>query len=300
VAATKARGRGHVLRDLPKPGTRYFDTMRGEWMIRPRSGRKAVALHSPEGERELAPQRERGGFSARDALRRTGVRVGERGSRAGRYAGRRVAAPTLAAGRGFGDLALWALGAVLGLAILDLALSPRGSSGVSRVLDLASGGFSKLLDPHDPIIGKGEPAPLDIGAGVPPESQAVAERRAGVAPEILGGLGRAGHVRGRLVPLAPDVTQGHRRILLDSRFAGEAAAIARRFGVKISSGYRDPAHNAEVGGARNSDHLRGDAADFVGSPAALAALRRWAQGRFPYIEPPTPAEPHVHISFARG
>ena len=44
--------------------------------------------------------------------------------------------------------------------------------------------------------------------------------------------------------------------------------------MRIHSGYRCPAHNQNVGGARNSQHLQGKAADFsiAGvSPAAIAA-----------------------------
>ena len=79
-----------------------------------------------------------------------------------------------------------------------------------------------------------------------------------------------------------------------------ACYIARKFGVKVSSGYRSPAHNAEVGGAPNSDHLSGNAVDFVGSSSALQALYAWAlkQG-FPYVEPLSQSKNHVHISFIR-
>lgn len=33
--------------------------------------------------------------------------------------------------------------------------------------------------------------------------------------------------------------------------------------IRINSGYRSPAHNRKVGGAKNSQHLRGAAADIV-------------------------------------
>lgn len=33
--------------------------------------------------------------------------------------------------------------------------------------------------------------------------------------------------------------------------------------IKINSGYRSPKHNAKIGGAKNSQHLRGMAADIV-------------------------------------
>ncbi len=52
--------------------------------------------------------------------------------------------------------------------------------------------------------------------------------------------------------------------------------VASQFGLRISSGYRDPAHNREVGGVPNSYHTQMDrygqsrAYDFVGSPQAMA------------------------------
>lgn len=104
-----------------------------------------------------------------------------------------------------------------------------------------------------------------------------------------------------LVALPTDVTQGGRVILMDADYADDAARIARAFGVKVSSGYRSAAANAEAGGATNSDHLRGDADDFVGTKAQLSALYTWAvkQG-FPYVEPMGQSGDHVHISFKRA
>src|SRR5262249_6559390 len=37
--------------------------------------------------------------------------------------------------------------------------------------------------------------------------------------------------------------------------------------------------------------------DFVGSPTAMGNLYKWAQGRFPYVEPWSLSKNHVHISF---
>jgi len=89
---------------------------------------------------------------------------------------------------------------------------------------------------------------------------------------------------------------------VQSRWLSIVGTITRTFGVTVSSGYRTAAHNAEVGGAPNSDHLTGNAVDFVGSPTALRRLYQWAiKAGFPYVEPwSQTGGSHVHISFARG
>lgn len=57
--------------------------------------------------------------------------------------------------------------------------------------------------------------------------------------------------------------------------------------IHITSGYRNPTHNAAVGGAKNSYHVKGMAADIIvtGMPArALQAyLKNWSggMGRYP-------------------
>lgn len=62
-----------------------------------------------------------------------------------------------------------------------------------------------------------------------------------------------------------------------------AEDLARKFGVRMSSTYRDPAHNARVGGSRTSRHMtRGAAVDFAGTPAQMRALAlaAMASGKF--------------------
>jgi hypothetical protein len=77
-------------------------------------------------------------------------------------------------------------------------------------------------------------------------------------------------------------------------------SITKRFGVRVNSAYRSAEHNAKVGGAPHSDHLSGNAIDFVGTPQQMRSLYQWAQGRFPYVEPWGQAGGnHVHISFIR-
>lgn len=105
------------------------------------------------------------------------------------------------------------------------------------------------------------------------------------------------------VPTA--VVPGGRMVTVDGVQVSPAIAkalqgVVSQFGVHPTSGFRDPAHNAAVGGAQNSDHLGGNAVDFGGTPQQLAALYKYAQGRYPYVEPMAQAKDHVHISFSKG
>lgn len=55
----------------------------------------------------------------------------------------------------------------------------------------------------------------------------------------------------------------------------EAVRIRLAAPIIVSSGYRSPQLNAAIGGAMNSDHTRGDAADFIspgfGSPSTIVS-----------------------------
>lgn len=133
---------------------------------------------------------------------------------------------------------------------------------------------------------------LALGGGTPTTDAPVATAPASAAAAG----GGASSTRFVSVPAAIAARTG---IMLDPAVFPSAADIARQFGVRINSGYRDPAHNKSIGGASNSDHLRGDAVDFIGAPQQLAALYKYAQGRYPYVEPMAQAKDHVHISFRR-
>lgn len=90
-------------------------------------------------------------------------------------------------------------------------------------------------------------------------------------------------------------------IQIDKALLPTVSQIVRQFGVKVNSGYRSPAHNAQVGGAPSSDHLAGNAVDFTGSQENMRRLYAWAQTQpFKYLEPWDKAATggvHVHISF---
>lgn len=59
-------------------------------------------------------------------------------------------------------------------------------------------------------------------------------------------------------------------------------AIRAHFGapVTITSGYRSPAWNAKVGGARRSRHLTGEAADIRVARMSPTAVYAWADAHF--------------------
>lgn len=88
-------------------------------------------------------------------------------------------------------------------------------------------------------------------------------------------------------------------ITLNRSVLEQAESVATRFGMRINSGLRTPERNRAVGGATHSDHLTGNAVDYTGTPAQMTALYRWAQGRYPYVEPMAQSKDHVHISFRR-
>ena len=113
-----------------------------------------------------------------------------------------------------------------------------------------------------------------------------------------------GAATGRLIEV-PSGVANRPGILLDDLIHAQAIAMAQRFGLLITSGYRDPQRNAASGGATRSDHLCGLAADFGGSVAAMSRLELWArQQRFAYMDGPVlntdgKHGDHVHVSFAR-
>jgi hypothetical protein len=75
-------------------------------------------------------------------------------------------------------------------------------------------------------------------------------------------------------------------------------------GVKVNSAYRHPDVNAKVGGSRNSDHTRGQAADIEIPGVANADLAAWIRDNLEFrqliLEFYTPGIPDsgwVHVSY---
>jgi hypothetical protein len=68
---------------------------------------------------------------------------------------------------------------------------------------------------------------------------------------------------------------GHR---FDKSVVPHLEEMSSRFpGLRLSSGYRDPQHNARVNGVKNSYHLTGRAADFSGSAKDMQEGAAWAK-----------------------
>jgi hypothetical protein len=81
--------------------------------------------------------------------------------------------------------------------------------------------------------------------------------------------------------------------------------IRAKFGpLKVNSAFRGPSVNARVGGSKNSQHLKGEAADIVAPSVTVEELHRWivTESGLPYgqciLEKSAPAKPFswVHVS----
>jgi len=170
---------------------------------------------------------------------------------------------------------------------LPAMMSPPVSPGGAGRAPAAPGGnplLGQLLSQTNQMVGLGANptlAGLLGGGGAAPAPRAAAA----AAPVAAGSSG------GRMVTV--DGVQ------VSPAIAKALQGVVSQFGVHPTSGYRSADHNAAVGGAQNSDHLGGNAVDFGGTPQQLAALYKYAQGRYPYVEPMAQAKDHVHISFSR-
>lgn len=74
--------------------------------------------------------------------------------------------------------------------------------------------------------------------------------------------------------------------------------------ILISSGYRSPLVNRAVGGAPNSQHIQGEAVDFIapsyGNPASIVLAIRERGRAIPYDQVILEFGRWVHISFVAG
>jgi hypothetical protein len=85
--------------------------------------------------------------------------------------------------------------------------------------------------------------------------------------------------------------------------------VRRHFGraVVVNSGFRSPALNRAIGGARGSQHVVGEAADIEIPGLANAELAQWIAAQLAFDQlileahvPGDPASGWVHVSIARG
>lgn len=69
---------------------------------------------------------------------------------------------------------------------------------------------------------------------------------------------------------------------IDCKLLAMLEAIRCHFGpISITSGYRSPSYNKKVGGASESYHLRGQAADIRALKADPDTVYKWADEQFP-------------------
>lgn len=94
----------------------------------------------------------------------------------------------------------------------------------------------------------------------------------GVPDFSSGGVGAA---PGPATPTGDLVSWGGYQF--DSGVVGYMQELSSRFGLRVSSGYRSPEHNASVGGVPNSNHLTGRAGDFSGSSRQMQLGAAWAR-----------------------
>lgn len=71
-------------------------------------------------------------------------------------------------------------------------------------------------------------------------------------------------------------------------------------GLHITSGYRCPRLNAAIGGARDSQHMYGEAADVVPLACSLGELLRWIVANTPFDQVIYEFGAWIHVSHVRG
>ena len=76
---------------------------------------------------------------------------------------------------------------------------------------------------------------------------------------------------------------GSDTIMIDQTLAVLLQAIREHFNkpITITSGYRTPEHNAEVGGSKSSQHLLGKAADIQVADTTVEAVAAYAESLMP-------------------
>ena len=148
--------------------------------------------------------------------------------------------------------------------------SPLGGFGITSPFMRARGGRISGIGMQDTV----QAGPYRVAPGELVVNQHT-ERKVDERMGFPGAL--AAMVRGEHTPhgLRRAFARGGRTTLDIQQY------LAKKFGLSPSSGYRDPSHNAAVGGVPNSYHTRGTpsdpgAIDLVGPVAAMRAASAWA------------------------
>lgn len=236
----------------PVRGRPYRDVGSGVTMILPPEGGKAV----PVAERRARKAAETE-WSARRALRASGMRAAERGDQAARQAPRAAQAvfgPTQQTAATGGSIALYLIASLVGLIVLYDVLSGRGPAGIAKAVSWVTGGITRLVSPNDPILAKGPAAGASSSSGGSSAAAGTTSSRSSwgapltSSPTTLNGVSLTG---ASLV--------GVKSGLVDAVTTAAAAGGATI--VDVISGRRSDASNAAAGGVQDSNHLTGDAID---------------------------------------
>lgn len=85
----------------------------------------------------------------------------------------------------------------------------------------------------------------------------------------------------------------------DASVAANVVYLRDNFNLRVTSGYRDPARNAAVGGAVNSHHLTGRAIDLVGSESDMQKAAAWChtQGNVEVLIHSVSSGRHLHCAW---
>lgn len=150
---------------------------------------------------------------------------------------------------------------------MQTAADQMNADGLAQILGTisqaaSSRGGGQILDLKNFLgLPPSEPAPVTIADA--PSSSEVGETEP-VQPDG---------------PVAPPPEHDGFDGLAETAKAGTQQLLGAFPGLTFTSGLRDPAHNASVGGAKNSKHLTGQATDFVGTEDEMQAAASWAKAR---------------------
>jgi hypothetical protein len=139
-------------------------------------------------------------------------------------------------------------------------------------------------------------------AGAPTPIESYAPKR---APDVHGPGDGHDHASGVSTAYgagagAPGGLTGYGSYQVDSSVAPYLKRLQAQFpGLRMTSGYRDPGHNAKVGGAKNSWHTKGRAGDFVGSAADMQKAAAWARqnGAREVLQHNAGSGYHLHVAW---